>query len=51
MCVHTLVLTNVYGAFSPFLSIKRWHAINIIRTGGENTRPFIAKMSAPPSVV
>lgn len=30
------------------LKVKRWHAINIIRTGGENAVPFIAKMAAPP---
>lgn len=31
------------------LKVKRWHAINIIRTGGENAVPFIAKMAAPPA--
>lgn len=31
------------------LKLKRWHAINIIRSGGENAVPFIAKMLAPPS--
>lgn len=31
------------------LKLKRWHAINIIRTGGENATPFIAQMAAPPS--
>lgn len=30
------------------LKVKRWHAINIIRTGGENAVPFVAKMAAPP---
>lgn len=32
------------------LKMKRWHAINIIRSDGENITPFIAKMTAPPSV-
>ncbi|MGG2091303.1 ATP-binding protein [Bacillus sp. S13(2024)] len=30
------------------LKLKRYHAFNILRTGGENTKPFIAKMSLPP---
>jgi len=30
------------------LKLKRWHAINIIRSGGENVTPFIAKMQMPP---
>ena len=31
------------------LKVKRWHAINIIRTGGENAVPFVAKMLPPPT--
>jgi hypothetical protein len=31
------------------LSLKRFHAINIIRAGGENVTPFIAQMAPPPS--
>lgn len=31
------------------LKLKRWYAINIIRSGGETVQPFIAKMAAPPS--
>jgi hypothetical protein len=31
------------------MKLKRWHAINILRTGGESTVPFMAYMSAPPS--
>ena len=47
----TSLRTEIY----PFtteeaLKVKRWHAINIIRTGGENAVPFIAKMAAPPTV-
>lgn len=39
---------------SPFtleeaMSLKRFHAINVIRSGGEIVTPFIAKMSGPPS--
>jgi len=30
------------------LKLKRWHAINIVRTGGENEKPFITKMQLPP---
>lgn len=30
------------------LAVKRWHAINVIRSGGENATPFIAKMILPP---
>ena len=30
------------------LKLKRWHAINIIRSGGENAVPFICKMQLPP---
>jgi hypothetical protein len=30
------------------LKLKRWHAINVIRSGGENATPFIAHMAAPP---
>jgi len=33
---------------SDCLKLKRWHAINIIRSGGENSKPFIAKMQLPP---
>ncbi|KZE65613.1 hypothetical protein AWM68_20645 [Fictibacillus phosphorivorans] len=36
-------------AIEEALSLKRFHAINIIRTGGEVIKPFIAKMAAPPS--
>jgi hypothetical protein len=31
------------------LKLKRFHAINIIRAGGENVTPFIAEMALPPS--
>jgi hypothetical protein len=31
------------------LKIKRFHAINIIRTGGEVAKPIVAKMATPPS--
>jgi hypothetical protein len=31
------------------LKLKRWHAINIIRSGGENATPFIAKMTDTPT--
>lgn len=31
------------------LKTKRFYAINVLRTGGETTKPFIAKMAAPPS--
>lgn len=30
------------------LKLKRWHAINIIKSGGERAIPFIAKMTPPP---
>jgi len=33
---------------SDALKLKRWHAINIVRTGGENEKPFITKMQLPP---
>ena len=33
---------------SDCLKLKRWHAINIIRSGGENAVPFICKMQLPP---
>ncbi|MRG87024.1 type IV secretory system conjugative DNA transfer family protein [Salinibacillus xinjiangensis] len=32
------------------LKLKRFHAINIIRSSGEVVKPFIAKMSVPPSL-
>lgn len=32
------------------IKLPRFHAINVIRTGGEITVPFIAKMSPPPSI-
>jgi hypothetical protein len=31
------------------IKLKRFHAINILRTGGEVTTPFIARMTPPPS--
>lgn len=31
------------------LKLQRWHAINVLRVGGEVQRPFIAKMAPPPS--
>ncbi len=31
------------------MKLKRFHAINILRTGGETVKPFIAHMAAPPS--
>jgi hypothetical protein len=37
-------------AIEDALCLKRFHAINIIRTGGEVIKPFIAKMSPPPSL-
>ncbi|WP_091838405.1 hypothetical protein [Marininema halotolerans] len=30
------------------MRLKHWHAINVIRSGGEAVHPFIAKMAAPP---
>ncbi|WP_077621583.1 hypothetical protein [Sediminibacillus massiliensis] len=30
------------------MGLKRFHAINILRSGGEVVKPFVAKMSAPP---
>lgn len=50
----SLTFQSLRDEIEPFtvqdaLKLKRWHAINIIRTGGENAVPFIAKMSAPPS--
>lgn len=50
----TLTFQSLKDEISPFtvqdaLKLKRWHAINIIRTGGENAEPFMAKMSSPPS--
>lgn len=33
------------------LKVKRWHAINIIRTGGENAVPFVASMAPPPTIM
>ncbi|PEJ57369.1 hypothetical protein CN692_13225 [Bacillus sp. AFS002410] len=30
------------------MKLKRFHAINILRTGGENTVPFVANMALPP---
>ncbi|MFC5773670.1 ATP-binding protein [Ectobacillus antri] len=32
------------------INLKRFHAINILRTNGESTKPFIAHMAAPPSI-
>ncbi|AYP68781.1 AAA-like domain protein [Bacillus phage vB_BpsM-61] len=32
-----------------FLKLKRWSAINVIRSGGSTIKPFICKMSPPPS--
>lgn len=45
--------TSLSSEIHPFtvqeaLKVKRFHAINIIRTGGENAVPFIAKMTEPP---
>lgn len=31
------------------LKLKRWHAINVIRSGGETITPFVARMALPPS--
>lgn len=31
------------------LKTKRWYAINILRSGGDYIKPFIAKMAPPPS--
>ncbi|MEK4636908.1 ATP-binding protein [Bacillus sp. FSL W8-0519] len=31
------------------LKLKRYHAFNILRTGGETTKPFIAEMTLPPN--
>lgn len=31
------------------MSLKRFHAINVIRSGGEVVTPFVAKMASPPS--
>lgn len=31
------------------LNLKRFHAINVLRTNGGYTKPFIAKMTRPPS--
>lgn len=32
-----------------FLKLQRWHAINVIRSGGQTITPFIARMTPPPS--
>lgn len=32
-----------------FMKLKRWTAINVIRTGGQSTTPFVAQMTPPPS--
>jgi hypothetical protein len=32
------------------LRLKRYHAINVIRAGGQVVTPFIASMAAPPSM-
>ncbi|WP_068672263.1 hypothetical protein [Oceanobacillus sp. Castelsardo] len=46
--------TDLAEEIAPFsvsnaLKLKRFHAINIIRSGGEVVTPFIAKMAPPPS--
>lgn len=33
------------------MSLKRFHAINVIRSGGEVVTPFVANMSGPPSTL
>lgn len=50
----SLTFQTLRDEIAPFtvqdaLKLKRWYAINIIRTGGENAVPFIAKMSPPPT--
>lgn len=35
-------------AVEDAMNLKRWHGINVIRSGGEAVHPFIAKMSPPP---
>lgn len=46
--------TDLKEEIEPFtvgngLGLKRFHAINILRTGNGVAKPFIAKMAAPPS--
>lgn len=31
------------------MKLQRWHAINVIRSGGKTITPFMAKMTPPPS--
>lgn len=50
---HSDTFKSLKSEIAPFtiedaLKVKRWYAINIIRTGGENVVPFIAKMAEPP---
>jgi hypothetical protein len=47
--------TKLKEEIAPFtveqaLKLKTYHTINVIRSGGEVIKPFIAKIEAPPSV-
>jgi len=47
--------TKLKEEIAPFtveqaLKLKTYHAINVIRSGGEMIKPFVAKIEAPPSV-